>query len=125
MVVLVAWSRVVAFRVLGNGRAPIAARLIVGVRGIVAAGEEFQAGHFGAGPGKGGSVPGFQGQGVGVGMSGVKFVGALGRDQTYVSAGASHAQERQWQARRWPVPGAGVAYGGKQGAVSGELRGYW
>ena len=30
--------------------------------------------------------PGFQGQGVGAGMSGVRLVGALGRDQAYVSA---------------------------------------
>ena len=32
-------------------------------------------------------MPGLQGQGVGAGMSGVRLVGALGRDQTYVSAG--------------------------------------
>ena len=38
VVVLVAWSKVVAFRVLGSGRAQIVARLIVGVRGTVATG---------------------------------------------------------------------------------------
>ena len=30
-------------------------------------------------------MAGFHGQGVGGGMSGVRLVGALGRDQTYVS----------------------------------------
>ena len=40
-----------------------------------------------------GKCVGPQGQGVGAGMSGVRLVGALGRDQTYVSA-KSHAQER-------------------------------
>ena len=38
MVVLVAWLKVVAFRVLGSGRALIVAELIVGVRGTVATG---------------------------------------------------------------------------------------
>ena len=41
MVVLVAWSRVVAFRVLRSGRVLIVAKLIVGVRDTVAAGVEF------------------------------------------------------------------------------------
>ena len=41
MVVLVAWSKVVAFRALKSGRALIVAKLIVGVRGTVAAGVEF------------------------------------------------------------------------------------
>ena len=38
-------------------------------------------------------MAGFHGQGVGCGMSGVRLVGALGRDQTYVSTGK---EERQW-----------------------------
>ena len=41
MEVLVAWSKVVAFRVLGSGRALIVATLIVGARGTVATGLEF------------------------------------------------------------------------------------
>ena len=41
MVVLVAWSKVVASRGEGSGRAPIVARLIVGVRGTAATGVEF------------------------------------------------------------------------------------
>ena len=41
VVVLVTWLKVVAFRVLGSGRAQIVARLVVGVRGIVAAGVDF------------------------------------------------------------------------------------
>ena len=41
MVVLLAWSRVVAFLVLGSGRAQIVVRPTVGVRSIVAAGVEF------------------------------------------------------------------------------------
>ena len=41
MVVLVAWSKVVTFLVLGSGRAQNVARLIVGVRGKVATGVEF------------------------------------------------------------------------------------
>ena len=39
------------------------------------------------GQGKGGGVAGFHGQGVRGGMSGVRLVGALGRDQTKVSTG--------------------------------------
>ena len=41
MVVLVAWSKVVAFQVLGSGRVLIVAKVIVGVRGTVASGVEF------------------------------------------------------------------------------------
>ena len=41
MAVLVAWSKVVAFRRLVNGRALTVARLIVGARGTVATGVEF------------------------------------------------------------------------------------
>ena len=41
MVVLVAWSKVVASRGHGSGRAQIVARLIVGVRGTAATGVEF------------------------------------------------------------------------------------
>ena len=66
-----AWSKVVAFRVLGSGRDPVVARLIVGVPNAVATGEEFlgtlMGVHFGDGPGKGVGVPGFQGQGLGLG----------------------------------------------------------
>ena len=35
-------------------------------------------------------MAGFHGLGVGAGMSGVRLVGALGRDQTYVSTGILH-----------------------------------
>ena len=69
---------------------------------------------FGVGPGKG---VGLQGQGVGSGMSGVRLVGALGRDQTYVSAGnPTHrrANGRRGNGRKGPVPGAGVGNGGNK-----------
>ena len=98
MEVLVVWSKVVAFRGLVSGLALIVARLIVGVHGTAAAGVWFLGTlmvmewcrfFFGVGPGKG---VGLQGQGVGAGMNGVRLVGALGRGQTYVSAG-NPAQE--------------------------------
>ena len=59
-------------------------------------------------------MPGLQGQGVGAGMSGVRLVGALGRDQTYVSTG--NPTHRKGSGRRGrglegPVPGAGVGTG--------------
>ena len=126
MEVLVAWSKVVAFRVLGSGRAPIVARLIVGVRGTVATGVEllgtsmgvaWSKGFFGVGLGKGVGVPGIQGQEVGAGMSGVRLVGALGRDQTYVSAGnPTHRRGngRRGNGREGPVLGAGVGAGGNR-----------
>ena len=59
-------------------------------------------------------MPDLQGQGFGAGMSGVRLVGALGRDQTYVSAG----NKTQWKGngrrgggREGPVPCAGVGAG--------------
>ena len=63
-------------------------------------------GVIGVGPGKG---AGLQGQGVGAGMSGVKLAGALGRDQTYVSAGnRTHRRGngRRGNGREGPVLGA-------------------
>ena len=63
------------------------------------------------GEGKGGGVAGFQGQGGGGGMSGVRFVGAFGRDQTYVSTGNPTYRKgngRRGGAREGPVLGAGV-----------------
>ena len=54
-------------------------------------------------------MPGLQGQGVGAGMSGVRLIGALGRDQTCLSAGNStHRQGngRRRNGREGPVPGA-------------------
>ena len=77
------------------------ANLIVGVRGTVAtdAGvlvifDVAGAGQvqFG-GQGKGGGTAGFHGQGVEAGKSGVRLVGALGRDQTYVSRGILHTRK--------------------------------
>ena len=71
-------------------------------------------GHFGAGPGKSGGVPGFQGQGVGAGMSGVTLVGALGRDQIHVSAeNPTHRKGngRRGGGREGPVLGAGLGAG--------------
>ena len=71
-------------------------------------------GLYGVGPGKG---VGLQSQGVGAGMSGVRLVGALGRDQTYVSAGnPTHRKGngRRGAGREGPVPGAGVEPGGNR-----------
>ena len=116
----------VAFRVLGSGRAQIVARLTVGVRGIVATGVEVLGTLMGVARGKvnlvlvqamGGGVPGFQGQGVGAGMSGVRLVGALGRDQTYVSAeNPTHRKgsDRRGGGREGPVLGASVGPGGNR-----------
>ena len=46
-----------------------------------------RVGQVHAGQGKVGGMVGFHGLGVGAGMSGGRLVGALGRDQTYVSPG--------------------------------------
>ena len=59
-------------------------------------------------------MAGFHGQGVGAGMSGVRLVGALGRDQTYVSTGNPSYRKnngRRGGAREGAVPGAGVGPG--------------
>ena len=59
-------------------------------------------------------MAGSQGHGAGGGMSGVRLVGALGRDQTYVSAGnPTHRKGngRRGGAQEGPVPGAGVGPG--------------
>ena len=59
-------------------------------------------------------MPGLQGQGVGAGMSGVRLVGALGRDQTHVSAGnPTHrpGTGRRGAGREGSVLGAGVGPG--------------
>ena len=64
-------------------------------------------------------MAGFHGQGVGSGMSGVRLVGALGRDQTYVSTGNPSYRKgngRRGVAREGAVLGAGV------GAGSGVLE---
>ena len=94
--VLLAWIRVVVFRVLGSsvsGHARTVANLFVwstryscyrcGCPRYFDVARVWQV-HSG-GQGKGGGVAGFHGQGVGGEMSGVRLVGALGRDQTYVS----------------------------------------
>ena len=62
-------------------------------------------------------MPGLQGQGAGAGMSGVRLVGALGRDQTFVSAGnPAHRKGtgRRGAGREGQVPGAGVGPGGSR-----------
>ena len=62
-------------------------------------------------------MPGFQGQGVGSGMSAARLVGALDRDQTYVSAGnPTHTTGggRRGGGREGLVPGAGVGSGGNR-----------
>ena len=59
-------------------------------------------------------MAGFHGQGVGVGMSGVRLVGALGRDQTYFSTGNPSYRTgngRRGAAGEGAVPGAGVGPG--------------
>ena len=100
MAVLLAWVRVGVFRVLGSsvsGHARTVANLIVGVRGTLAtdAGVLVILMWLGLGKctlvGKAREVAWLvsmvKGSGVGGGMSGVRLVGALGRDQTYVSTG--------------------------------------
>ena len=71
--------------------------------------------------GKGGGMAGFHGQGVGAGMSGVRLVGALSRDQTYVSTGNPSYRKgngRRGGAREGAVPGAGVGLGSGGNRVS-------
>ena len=123
--VLLAWVKVAVFRVLGNlvsGRARTVVKTIVGVPGTVAtdvgAHRYFDVTGVGqvhsAGQGKGGGMAGFHGPGVGAGMSGVRLVGALGRDQTYVSLGNPSYRKnngRRGGAREGAVPGAGVGPG--------------
>ena len=73
-----------------------------------------RVGQVHAGQGKGGGMAGFHGPGVGAGMSGVRLVGALGRDQTYVSPGNPSYRKnngRRGGAREGAVPGAGVGPG--------------
>ena len=79
-------------------------------------GNGVELGLFGVGPGEGGGMPGLQGHGVGTGMSGVRLVGALGRDQTYVLVGnPTHRKGngRRGNGRR-PVPGAAVGNEGSR-----------
>ena len=74
-------------------------------------------GHFGAIQAKVGADPVFQGQGVGAGVSGVRLVGALVRDQMHVSTGnPTHRKGNGWRrnGREGPVPGAGVGNGGNK-----------
>ena len=59
----------------------------------------------------------FRVTGVGAGMGGVRLVGALGRDLTYVSAGnPTHRKGNggRGSGREEPVPGAGVGPGGNK-----------
>ena len=99
MVVLVAWSKVVAFRGAGewtcsdSGKTDCWSTRKSCYRCGVPRyfdGTGMGQGHFGAGPGKG--VPGFQGQGFRVGMSGgqffprVSFQGAGRRFRRFVRA---------------------------------------
>ena len=85
MAVLVAWSKVVAFLVLGSGRALMGKCTLLGkARGVV--------------------WLAFM----------VRLVGALGRDQTYVSTGNPSYRKssgRRGGAREGAVPGAGVGPG--------------
>ena len=116
MVVLVAWSKVVAFWGLGSGRALIVAKTDCwstrctcyrcGVPRYFD-GDGMGQGLFAGGPGKGGGMPGLQGQRVGAGTSGVRLVGAFGRDQTYVSTGIPRTREAM-------VGEAGVGPGGNR-----------
>ena len=123
--VLLAWVRVVVFRVLGEfgqwtcskcGKTDCWSTRNRCYRSgcpryFVAAGVgQVRSG----GQGKGGGVAGFHGQGVGGGMSGVRLVGAVGRDQTYVSTGNPSYRKgngRRGGAREGAVPGAGVGPG--------------
>ena len=57
------------------------------------------------GQGKGGGMTGFHGQGVGAGMSGVRLVGAIGRDQTYVSTGNPSYRKGNGSREEVPVRG--------------------
>ena len=87
----------VAFLVLGSGRARIVVRPIVGVRGIVATGVEFLGTLMGVAWAR--SIWCWSRQRWRrAGMSGVRLVGALGRDTDLCVGGESHAQERQWHA---------------------------
>ena len=71
-------------------------------------------------------MAGFHGQGVGAGMSVVRLVGALGRDQTYVSTGHPSYRKNNGRrgAREGAVPGAGVGPGSGSSRVrfQGELE---
>ena len=117
-----AWSKVVASRGQESGRALIVARLIVGVRGTAASGVEFLGTLMAVAWCKGFLVwPGqrwwysrHSGSGVGAGMSGVKLVGALGRDQTYVSAG--NPTHRKGNGRRGNVRDTAVGRVGVEAA---------
>ena len=126
MVVLVAWSKVVAFPGTGEwtcsncGKTDCWSTRYSCCRcGVLRYfdGSGMGQGHFGAGPGKGGGVPGFKGQRGGAGMSGVRFVIALDQKQTHVSTGNPHtgkAMACQEVVGRGPVPGAGVGAGGNR-----------
>ena len=87
----------------------------------------FEGGGFGqasltGGQGRGGSArnngSAFQGQGgVGVGMSGMRLLGARGRNRSYVlGENPTHerATEARGGARKGPVPGAGVGNAGSR-----------
>ena len=67
-----------------------------------------------AGQSKVGGIASFHSPGVGCGMSGIRLVGALGRNQTYVSPGNPSYRKnngRRGGAREGGVPGAGVGPG--------------
>ena len=120
MVVLVAWSTVIELRGLGSGRALIVAKLIVGARGTAATGVEFLGILMAVAWGKGSWMlvrakvevcQAFRVRELGAGMSGVRLVCALGRDQTYVSTGnPTHRKGngRRGGGREGPVLGLGA-----------------
>ena len=114
MVVLVARSKVVAFRVLGSGRAQIVARLIVGVRVTVSTGVEFLGTLMGVAWSKVISVL-VQAKVEAGGASRVKRLG-LGWvvELRLVSAGNPKHRKgsgRRGGGREGPVPGAGIFFG--------------
>ena len=77
-------------------------------------GDMARMGQAHAGQSKVGGIASFHSPGVGGGMSGIRLVGALGRDQTYVSPGNPSYRKnngRRGGAREGGVPGAGVGPG--------------
>ena len=106
---------------LGSGLALIVARLIVEVHGTAVTGVGFLGTSMVMAWSKGflelvrAKALVFRVRGLGAGMSSVRLVGALGRDQTHVSAGnPTHRKGngRRGGGREGPVPGAGVGNGG-------------
>ena len=122
--VLLALGKEAVSPVLGSlvsGRAQIVVKTIVGARGTVVTGVDVLAiltwqgwGKLMLGKARLGGIASFHSPGVGGGMSGIRLVGALGRDQTYVSPGNPSYRKsngRRGGAREGGVPGAGVGPG--------------